>query len=244
MKKNKQKTGFAEGRSKNRPSASSSKDKDLNREKKLNKLNKAKDELADILKDTGSGLIGSDVDEEVSRFQKEMKSVRKIVSNKNEDDLNTEVINKMMLRSMLAMTLDVIPLAEKAFRSTSKENAAYALIALIKEAKEISTELNMIGNVENQSAFIKSSIITPLFNAMAQHFLQDMLSMKSTIDTELSGKPKTGLRLKRQLDEIMKSIGLFMTLSSDKIADNIHLYLSGQMSDVLATTPKKRKRKV
>jgi len=241
-KSNKKKTGFAEGRSKTRPSVSSA-EKDLKREKKFNKLNKAKDELADVLK--GTGLVGSDgLDAEMSRFQKEMGSVRKLISNKNEDDLNTEVLNKMMLRSMLAMTLDVIPLAEKAFRGTMKENAAYALIALIKEAKEISTELNMIGNVENQSAFIKDSIITPLFNAMAQHFLQEMLSMKSTIDTELAGKPKTGKRLKRQLDEIMKSIGMFMTQSNDKIAESVHLYLSGQMADILSPSTKKRKKKV
>ena len=243
MKKhNKQKSGFVEGRSKSRPSVSSP-DKEQKREKKINKLNKAKDELAEVLK--GAGLVGSDgIDGEISRFQREMGSVRKLISNKNEDDLNTEILNKMMLRSMLAMTLDVIPFAEKAFRNTMKENAAYALIALIKEAKETSTELNLIGNVENQSSFIKESIITPLFNAMAQHFLQEMLSMKSTIDTELSNKPKTGKRIKRQLDEVMKSIGMFMTQSNDKIAENVHLYLSGQMSDVLNPAPKKRKKKV
>jgi len=242
MKKNKQKSGFAEGRSKNRPSISSP-DKNIKHEKKINKLNKAKDELAEVLK--GAGLVGSDgIESEVSRFQKEMKTVRKIVSNKNDDDINTEVLNKLMLRSMLAMTLDVLPLAEKAFRSSMKENAAYALIALIKEAKEISTELNMIGNVENQSSFIKESIVTPLFNAMAQHFLQEMLSMKSNIDTELANKPKTGRRLKRQLDEVMKAIGMFMTQSNDKIAENIHLYLSGQMADILGPSTKKRKKKV
>lgn len=238
----KSKSGFTEGRSKTRPSArlkTSDKEKKNKLDKSSKKLQKAKSELETVLRD--STFAPNILDEEVSRFQKELKTVRKHISNTSEIELNTEKLNKMMLRSMLTMILDVIPLAEKAFRASAKENAAYALIALVKEAKEIHSELNMIGNVENQSEFIRNSIITPLFNSMAQLFIHEMLSLKASIDTEV-GNPKAGKKVKKHVDEVMKSIGLFMTQSNEKISENIHSYLSGNMSE-FSDTPKKKKRK-
>lgn len=257
MKPKKQKSGFEQGRSKTRPSLSGSKKEKTNKltkaEKRLKKLKEAKEELAEVLRETGvtkkkkrnrdhgEGFPGSDgIEAEVSIFEEEMEAIREMVSAKS-DDFNAEAANKMLLRSMLMTVLDIIPIAERAFRATSKENAAYAVNALINQAREISTDLKMAGDVENQSRFIKESIIDPMYKAIAQNMLQELLSLKSVIDTELSNKPKTAKTIKRSVDSTLRTIGMFMTQSSEKISSDIESYLAGDMS-AIGSSGKKRKR--
>lgn len=269
MKPKKQKSGFEQGRSKTRPSLSNpsnKKDKQTAYEKKVRKLNKAKEELSDVLREVGStrrekellsdskrskrdrddergaGMPGSDgIEGQISVFENEMEVVRGLISNESVE-YNAELANKMLLRSMLAMTLDIIPIAEKAFRQTTKENAAYAVNALINQAREIATDLKMMGDVENQAKFIRESIIIPMFTAQAQNMLHEMLSLKSVIDTELDKSPKTAKIVKRRVDDTLRTIANFMTQSSDKMTSDIESYLSGDMASI-GTKPKKAKKK-
>lgn len=256
--KNKQKSGFEQGRSKNRPSLSaSSKKKDKEKsssayEKKMRKLNKAKEELSEVLMESGSvrkgkelvygaGAPGSDgVEGQISVFENEMETVRKLITNESVE-YNAELANKMLLRSMLAMTLDIIPIAERAFRQTTKENAAYAVNALINQAREIATDLKMMGDVENQAKFIKESIIQPMFTAQAQNMLHEMLQLKSVIDTEVTN-PKTAKAVKRRVDDTLRTIAAFMTQSTEKISSDISSYLSGDMASI-GDKPKKKKKR-
>lgn len=251
-KKRSSKSGFEQGRSGNRPSPSAiegkkkkkriDEDQHTKESKQLKKLTKAKEELVEVLKETrGSGMVGGDldIDEVSSIFEKEMRTVRKTVSNKA-TEFNSDAVSKMMLRSMLTMILDTIPIAEKAFRTSKKENAAYALNALINQAREIATDLKMSGDVENQTAFIRDSILDPVYRALAMHFMREMMNLKALVETEVP-KAKIQKNIKRGIDQTMRTIGQFMTQSVEKISSDVEQYLSGDMTTASGKIKKKKK---
>lgn len=238
------KSGFQEGRSKTGPSRSSTK-KNKNSEKpeaqrtKIeNKLKKAKDDLADTLRDMDVGgfvFDGEDaVDENgenVSRFASDFGLIRKGILRSGEE-FNADAAHKLILKTQLAMFLELQPLAEVAFRNSKKEQAAYAAIAVAEQIKSISTELKMIGNVESQASFIREKIIQPIYMALLQNMMQQFMSVKQTVDTELGGTKaaESGKEIKRSLDKGLKALGSFLDASRDGMSANIHAYLSGDMS--------------
>lgn len=247
----KPKTGYREGRSKTRASvSSSSKDRGKERERKVAKaakvdvpwdvdeLQEKQDELVtELMENTQEqdGQIASD------RFAREFKKLRKKAGATN-DHFNAENLNIEMLRAMLVMMLDIIPLAEQVFRKSKKESSAYALNALVNQARELSVDLRMAKDVEGQSLFIKDSILNPIFKVFAQHLIQEMIFLKNDVDTHVSSR-KEGKRIKESLDKTTRSLGSFLTESVTKIHANIDDYLAGNM-DKLMGPPKKPLKKV
>lgn len=160
------------------------------------------------------------------RFQKEFKKLRKRTGAANEH-FNAEAVNRMMLRAMLTMVLDVIPIAEEAYRKTKKENAAYALNALLNQARELSLDLKLAKDTTGQVEFIERHVLTPVFTSFAQLLIQEMYALKATIDTEVPAK--AGKRVKSKVDDMVRSLGQFQSGMIEKISSDIHGYLSGTM---------------
>lgn len=244
-KKREAKSGFEQGRSGNRPSLSAAAKDSLTKKerKQLKQLKKAKAELAEAIEGTkGAGMIGNDLDAPVSVFRKEMKIIRKKLSNASED-FNSEAIHKMMIRASLASILKALPIAEEAFITSKKENAAYALNALINQMRDLSSELKMVGDVENQSRFIRESIVEPMFKALAMNFMREMMNLKNTVETEVD-KPKTQKSVKRGVDQVMRVVAEFMTQAIEKISADVESYLSGDMTTASGEMKKKKIKKL
>lgn len=239
----KKKSGFQEGRSNTGPSRSSTIKKktekpDTKRNKIEAKLKKAKDDLADTLKDLDIGEFvfeGDDPTDESgnlkSRFASDFGLIRKNIVRGGEE-FNADAAHKMILKTQLAMFLELQPIVEVALRESKKEQAAYATIAIAEQVKSLSTELKMIGNVETQASFIREKIIQPIYMALVQNLMQHFLDIKQTVDTELGGTKAadSGRQIKRSVDGALKDIGTFLDMSRDSMSGNIHSYLSGDLT--------------
>lgn len=251
LKKREQKSGFEEGRTRKKKGSSSS---SLSRE--LDNLEKVTNELADILeedikpsknkkdkarKGQHIGLIGSDaeIDETISIFERQIGKIKKRIDAGSDDDFNASKTEELLLRAMLKTNIDLIPIAEKAFRKTQREQAAYAYRSFVEQALDFTTRLKMMGDVENQTKFIRENILDPMFKSQVNTFLTAFLSMKSIVDTEVNNR-KTAKIIKRQLDETLTALGEFMDKSIDKISNDIGIYLSGDISK-FGNAPAKKK---
>lgn len=246
MKTKTKKSGFSEGRSTSGGSArfgdKPKKKKPVEQEQetklhskksqnRLNQIKKAQEDLADVVRDLDIDIEGStyDSDEQgkpTSRFAANFNKLRK--SSVENSDFNAEAAHKILLKTMFAMTMDLLPVADVAFKKSGKEQAAYALIALAKQAQEISSELRMLGNVESQTEFIKNNIIAPVFKMLVQHTMAQCMHIKNTIDTELDGKNTKPI--KRQIDNLLVGLGQYMDGSREQMSANIGMYLAGDMS--------------
>ena len=261
------KSGFSEGRSAsssgsarfgNKPKKKKSEEQGYTgkADKRISKIQNlvkkkaaAEEDLADVVRALDIDIEGSTYDSDesgkpTSRFARNFSRLRKNVVEDN--GYNAEAAHKILLKTTFAMTMDLIPVADVAFKKSGKEQAAYALIALTKQAQEISAELRMMGNVESQTAFIKDQVIAPIFKMLTQHMLVQCMNIKNTIDTEIGGKDTKGV--KREVDKLMAGLGQFMDGSREQMSGNIGMYLAGDMSFMSSGTekndkPRKKKRR-
>jgi hypothetical protein len=254
VKKREKKSGFEEGRSKKKGSSSSS------LSNQIEKVEKAKNKLSEILDEERDskhskkkkskrgehiGLIGSDADDDeevLSVFEKQIGKIKKRIDAADDDAFNASKTEELLLRAMLKTTIDLIPIAERAFRKSGREQAAYAFRSLNEQVVDFNTRLKMIGDVENQMKFIRENILDPMFRAQANTFLTAFVSMKEKVDTEVDNR-KSAKLVKRHLDESLQMLGEFMDKTIEKISNDIGLYLSGDMSAFGAAPQKKVRRK-
>ena len=225
----KAKSGFQEGRSSGKSKRSEREEIDTS------KLKKTKVELKESLIDQdGSSLEKSD------RFAKEFRRLRKQVGAGNEH-FNAESTSAELLRALLAMVTDLIPVAERSFRSSGKENAAYALNALVNQARELDADLRLRKDFEGQALFIKDNILTPVFKAFVQQMLNEHQMLKSSIDSYVTNS-KDRKKLKVNVDDSTRALGTFIQETITKSFADIDNYLQGNMQALMPSTGKKRKR--
>lgn len=222
------KTGFQSGRGGNtspkKPSKKSQVPHDL--EDELKKHQGALMESIDNVFDEDDE-EHEDGDDVKAVFAKQFERLRMDIDSSNKT-FNASSTTRAMTRAMLAMVIDVIPLAEKAYRQTQKENQAYALNALVNQARELSTDLKMMQDVEGQAEFIRNQLIDPLMMSLTQQIMASMLSLKNSIDTELGAKaPGRAKTLKRQVDDNLRGLGEFLQGAKDKLSSDVFRYLSG-----------------
>lgn len=243
------KSGFQEGRSKVGPSRSTlntsgkqiddgKKTADKKQRSVVKKLEQARNDLAETLKEMDIGdyaFEGETIDESgqpVSRFASDFGIVRRSILSDGQD-FNAEAAHRMILKTELAMFLELQPIAEVSARTSKKEQAFYAAIAVAEQIKSLSSELRMLGNIEHQSEFISTSIIEPIFKALLQNLMSQFFNLKNKVDTEFGGYRKlddSTKQLKREIDQVLTSIGTFLDSSSAMMSSNIHAYMSGDVS--------------
>lgn len=230
----KPKTGFREGRNNTRSSK-----KPVQDEKKKSSTKKTLDEAQEVVEDyMDSALLEEgDPKKKSERFAKEFRRLRKQVGADN-DHFNPEQVNTEMLRALLAMVVSLIPVAEANYRSSRKESAAYALNALINQAREVSTDLRMAKDYEGQALFIRDNILSPIFRAFTQNLLNEHQHLKNTIDTSIS-RDKEARKIKAELDDVTRSLGKFLSETITKSFADIDNYLQGNMQNLMPSTGKK-----
>lgn len=219
---NKPKSGFMEGRSVSSGSSTSS----SKVSKKKQKLSKARNDLAEVLNDLAKGKEGKDVLNASQTFENDLRLLRRSVI-KSGESFNADSANRTLLKTMLAMNLKLVPIANKAYKRSKKENAMYALLAIEKQVLELATELKLLGNVEHQSEFIETRIINPIFMAMVQINIKEFLDLKNSIDSLLP--PKQARNVKLRIDDALKNVTAYMDESSHKLHSDITSYLSGDV---------------
>lgn len=191
------------------------------------------------------GLVdGEEGDEEQlsSIFEKAFSTLHADAANPDAD-YRSDQAAKNMQRASLALVLRMIPMAEVNYRHTKKRDDAYALLAFIDQARELSNELRMLNDADGQIDFIVNKIVKPLFLNGGQILLSEMLAIKNSIDTELRGE-KTSKIIKRRVDESANSLGKFWAEMQQSIASQLDNYLRGGIQlDVPASVQQKPKRK-
>jgi hypothetical protein len=112
----------------------------------------------------------------VSRFDKIYQKQKKKLRKKN-IRITDGPGNIMVLTAMLEMTLKLIPIAEKQFYRFKNDRAVYPVINLVKQAREIATDIQRLGGAASAAPVIINTMITPNF----QHLLQSSLNEGSAL---------------------------------------------------------------
>jgi hypothetical protein len=211
-----------------------SEDKEYSKSTKsvLSSLKDSKKELNRVFESlTGETVLEEEDMEELEDIHDKVKSKFADISAQIREGsvLNPELITRTLYIELLTTTIDLIPLAEKAYRASKRESAAYAYTNMIDKAQQLAADIRVLKDTSGQAEYIKDSIIKPVFLALTSTILQEILIIKSAIDSELLDSPKKGIRLKAKCDDAARSVADYMNKSLFSAHEQTHAFLSGSL---------------
>lgn len=204
-------------------------------------VKKSRKELSRVFEDL-TGQSTEEFDDDVTERQQALRAKFSELSDtiKNGDMLNPEQIIKDLYITILTTTIDLLPLAEKAYRSSKKESAAYAYTNLADKVQQLAADIRVLKDTSGQAEFLVEQIIQPLFLSLTTIIIQETMAVKAEIDVILTGQPKRATKLKKSVDSAARKSAEFMNKSSMEIREKTEAFLSGALS--LPSTPKRSKR--
>lgn len=205
-------------------------EKNSKRNKEEFDLKKSKKALDETFKALTSEVLDDAEDDDFLRAEKLKKNYRKISAEvKKGELLNPDAITKKLFSVMLSTTIDLIPIAEKTYRNSRKDAAAYAYTNLVDKAQQLSADLKILKDTQGQAEYIRSNIVDPLLLSVISLMLQENMVMRSEIDNAFNSSPKRAIALKKKLDSSTRRVGDFLTKAKEASFQQIEAFLSGEI---------------
>lgn len=214
---------------------------DVDPPKKKKKKRGAEDEHLKALESFADRFAGDleDGEEEESAesvFTKDYTKIKKLLDPDN-PNLRIDQVSIAFFRAALATILDLLPIAERAYRKSQKESAAYALTALINQARDLTSDVKMGDDVEGQAILIKK-IVDMSYVGVAEMLLQEKFALQAKLDT-LSSSPSVRKAMRQELDDMVRSFIKGMRAHSDLTSTRVKAFLQGDPNYMNPGEPEK-----
>ena len=108
----------------------------------------------------------------LSVFEKTLRKERKKLKKKNQT-LTDSPGNVAVLKALLKMNLKLIPTAERMFHKYRNERAAYPVVALVNQCRDLSADIQRLGGAASASPVIINTILMPNFQMLLQSTLNE-----------------------------------------------------------------------
>lgn len=108
-----------------------------------------------------------------SLFGQDSLKIQELISEKDNDNAFD-----MANRSMLSFMLDLIPLAETRYREDARQSNAYAMIALISQARELISDLQAADDKSVIKDKIVYDVVKPTMMTLAQFLIDSNYQLK------------------------------------------------------------------
>lgn len=130
----------------------------------------------------------------------------------------------LVQRGMLMQLIDLIPVAEDAYRSYPSQSNAYALNTLIGSAREILAEIEAQNDGTQLSVSLVQEILMPAFQEVAQQIVLAIYALREQMLQVVEQKDRAVVN--KRIDEIGGEIRQFLgdkfSDMREKIVDRIH----------------------
>lgn len=195
---------------------------DVNKKKSKNKTkSKSKD---DNKKDKKLEKAQKKLDEVVSSFQKDYGKLKKMIGVEAKD-FQSDKANMAMLRSLLTMVIELIPLAEKNYRNYPSERGAYAIVALVNLARETANDIRNAQDLAQQVEYILSEIINPGLKQIVNQVINETYYIKKEMKL-LSISNMNKKAIIKLINQLIKNQGSFIVETSKAIENRLKEYLT------------------
>jgi type VI protein secretion system component VasK len=222
------------GRSKNKPKRGDTSSKNIE------KLSRVKHEFEEALE---SGDDDATI-QALSTFRNDFTKLREQMNPDAHDSFRVENSSYLFYRANLGMIMDILPLAEEAYRSSKKESAAYAMAALINLGRDLHNDLKMNEDVDGK-AVVMTTLITQGFMRVADLLLREQHELLKRI-TAIVIKPSLTRSIKAEINTSIVSIAKAMDSTSQLLGMQMSEYMRGNpnyLNPHVTTAPVKSKTK-
>lgn len=159
----------------------------------------------------------------MTTFQQEFGDLKKMFGAEAEDFQNDKS-SIAMLRSMVAMTMDMLPIAEQAYRKAPNNFNASALVNLSNQARELANDIRNLQSLEQQIEHIGTEIIMPGTRMMAENLVSEIFKLKKEISFYIK-KASVRRILLGHIETLGYSQGKFMTRTTMEMREKVRKYL-------------------
>lgn len=130
----------------------------------------------------------------------------------------------LVQRGMLMQLIDLIPVAEDAYRAYPSQSNAYALNTLISSAREILAEIEAQNDGTQMSVSLVQEILMPSFQEIAQQIVLAIYALREQMLQVVEQKDRAVVN--KRIDEIGGEVRQFLgdkfADMREKIVDRIH----------------------
>jgi C4-dicarboxylate-specific signal transduction histidine kinase len=165
----------------------------------------------------------NELEDMVSFFEKKLKSQRKKLK-KKKLNLSDSAGNIALLNSLLEMMIQIIPTAEKVYRKYKNERAAYAIVALVTQSREISADIQRYSNVSHNATNLINKIIIPTLQLILQNYLNLNSILLKELDDVVPKKFRKAVHEK--VNSSMQKHGNYLKEITLSISDKTNEYFS------------------
>jgi hypothetical protein len=165
-------------------------------------------------------------EEDESIFKQDFDKLRASLSPDNGDNLRIDQVSASFFRASLAMIMELMPIAEKAYRKTQKESAAYALTALMNQARDLTNDVRRSEDAEGQALQLKS-VVDTTFKSVAQLLLQEKFALQTKVDA-ITNDPRVRKAIRAEMDATILSFTIGLREHSNLLSARIRSFLLGE----------------
>ena len=158
----------------------------------------------------------------ISVFEVKLKKNRKRLKKSNQD-LGDSAGNLAVLKSLLEMMVGILPMAERVYVKYKNERAAYAIVALVTQVREISADIQRYSNVNKNGEVILEKIIMPTMQLILQHYLNSCAMLIKDLETSKKLTPNNARKL---VNKSIERFGDYMKEITHSITDKTASYFN------------------
>lgn len=146
-------------------------------------------------------------------FAKASNQIQQLLENKENDSAIL-----LAQRRMLQTTIDLIPIAERKYRETANERAAYALNTLMDRASILISDIIASEDRAQLTERIMTQVIEPSIKSHAQIAFMSMINAKTSLATEM---PKNAKKINQIMERSIREIAEHLQASFREMENKI-----------------------
>ena len=168
-----------------------------------------------------------DYEESAKLFKTAMRNVARRVSAKDQP-YNSPATQEMVTRETLASILRLLPDAERNYKASGAEKAAYAYTNLTNNARELMSDLRSMSSTDALADKVIHDAVQPAFLQLVSYVITEV----STIRTKLNGASVNSTdalrrQIHEQLNQMLEEIGRYGQETLDKANEKARVSLKG-----------------
>lgn len=178
--------------------------------------------------------ISRDTEARIQKYDKLAETVRRVGSTfgaKKTDiiaaiergDLDGSIVT--FQRQAYATVIGLIPIAEQEYKKHKRESLAYALKALIGEARDLAQDLAASSDRARLADLIVEETLQPLFKGILQHTVEQNVLLKGLLAGKVS--PQHAANVTAHLDDALKDTAVYLQSTYKLVAQQIKNNIAG-----------------
>lgn len=230
----------AKGRSKSKKKRGASQDTKVLRSGK-----QFVEDLINEVEDTQAREMDEAATRALSKFHQDFSQLRAALAPEHQDTFRVEASSLLFYKASLGMIMDLIPIAEDAYRTSKKESAAYAVAAMVNLGRELNTDIKMADDISSKT-LILNSVLGNGFKMIADTLIREQQALLSRLDSQIT-KSRHKVAIKSETNDMIRSLGRAITSVSELTKAQMEAFLMGDPNylnpGAPIETPKKKRRK-